>query len=136
MARPSSTDGTMTAVIGPALAECPVSVPVPPADRASRTSEPAITPTHQDSAPPRRSRRTRRDSTSTSATPEASTGCTTLTGSNVKTMTWQARPVSISPNPASQAGLASRLPTTWATRRSSSAGIRPRARFSRIRPVL
>jgi len=95
-----------------------------------------ISATHQDSAAPRRSRSTSRDRISTSATPEASTGCTTLTGSNVKTMTWQARPASISANPASQAGLASRLPTRRATRRTSRAGIRPRARFSRISPVL
>ncbi len=127
----------MTAAIRPALEECPVSPePVPPADSASSTTEPAITPTHAASAPPRRSRSTNRDSTSTSATPDASTGCTTLTGSNVRTMTWQASPVSISANPASQAGLASRRPTTWTTRRTSSAGIRPRARFSRISPVL
>ena len=53
---------------------------------ASRTTETAIAATHQVSAPPRRSRSTSRESTSTSAIPEASTGCTILTGSNVSTM--------------------------------------------------
>ena len=97
----------MTAVIASALAWCPAALPVL-ADRASRTRATAIAATHQNSVRPRRSPRTSRDSTSSSATPEASTGCTTLTGSNVSTMTWQASPVSIRPNPASHAGSVSR----------------------------
>ena len=126
----------MTAVIQPGLAWCPAPVPVPPVEAASRITHTAIAATHQSSAAPRRSRRTSRDSTRTSATPEASTGCTTLTGSNVSTMTWQASPRSISANPTSQAASVSRLATMCGTRRRSRAGIRPRARFSWISPTL
>ena len=103
---------------------------------ASRTTETAIAATHQVSPPCRRSRSTSRESTRTSTTPEASTGCTTLTGSNVSAMVWQASPVSMSANPASQARLVIRLAMTRSTRRMSRAAICPRARFSRISPTL
>ena len=59
-----------------------------------------------------------------------------LTGSNVSTMVWQASPISMSANPASQARLVSRLTIIPGTRRMSSVGIRPSARFSRISPTL
>ena len=131
-----TTDGIATAAIQPGLAWCPAPLPVPPAEAASRITQTAIAATHQNSTAPRRSRRTSRDSTSTSATPEASTGCTTLTGSNVSTTIWQASPRSMSANPASQAGSASRLAITCGTRRTSRAGIRPSARFSWISPTL
>ena len=126
----------MTAAIQPGLAWCPAPVPRPPVEAASRTTQAAIAATHQVSTAPRRSRRTSRDSTSTSATPEARTGCTTLTGSNVSTTIWQASPRSMSANPASQAGSASKVAITRGTRRMSRAGIRPSARFSWISPAL
>ena len=106
------------------------------ADRASRTTETAIAATHQVSPPRRRSRSISRESTRTSTIPEASTGCTTLTGSNVSTMVWQASPVSISANPVSHARLVSRLTIICGTRRMSRAGICPRARFSSTSPTL
>ena len=51
-------------------------------------------------------------------------------------MTWQASPVSMSAKPVSHAGLDSRLATSCPTLRRLSADIWPRARFSRISPVL
>ena len=131
-----TADGIATAAIQPGLAWCPAPAPVPPAEAARRITQAASAPTHHNSTAPRRSRRTSRDNTSTRATPEASTGCTTLTGSNDSTAIWQARPTSISANPASQAGSASKPTTRRGTRRTSRAGIRPRARFSWISPTL
>jgi hypothetical protein len=131
-----TAEGIATAAIQPGLTWCPAPPPARPADAASRITDTAIAATHQNSTAPKRSRRTSRDSTSTSATPEASTGCTRLTGSNVSTTIWQASPRSMSANPASQAGSASRLAITRGTRRRSRAGIRARARFSWISPTL
>ena len=93
-----------------------------------------MTATHTYCSRPRRSCSTSRDSTSTTATPAAITGWTSVTGAKISARTWNASPNSISMNPASHRGDVARLATNDTIRPAPMAGSCPSACFSTIRP--
>ena len=135
MSSPNRHEGSATAAIRNPSTWWPTSV-VPLVERASRTTDSAMTATHTYWLRLRCSRSTSRDRMRTTATPLAMMGWTTVTGASIRDRTWKPRPHSISANPQSQRGEDSRVRAMETARRPLMAGSCPSACFSTIRPEL